>query len=66
MWEEKVHPSHRMTKWEGAVVTLIATARFGEIRSCKLCAAEEARTVAGHAAHPELARKCTGTGEGKG
>jgi len=55
---DKPHPSHKMTKWESTIVTLISTSRFGEIRKCKNCGAEEARTVCGHAMHDELRVSC--------
>jgi len=56
--EYKPHPSHRMTPWRETIVTLVATSRFGDIRKCKLCEAEHARTVAGEAHHPELDVPC--------
>jgi len=52
------HPTHEMTEWRGAIVTLISTSRFGEIRTCKNCEAEHARTVAGEAMHDELKYPC--------
>jgi hypothetical protein len=54
-----IHPSHKMTKWKSSIVTLIATSRFGRIRKCKRCEAEQAETVAGKAMHPELRKPCT-------
>lgn len=56
----KPHPSHDMTEWESAVVTLISTSRFGEIRECKKCGAEHARTVCGEDMHDELKYECQG------
>lgn len=56
------HPSHVMTEWRGAVVTIIETSRFGSIRECQNCGAEEAKTVCGHAAHDELELSCPGKG----
>jgi hypothetical protein len=47
-----------MTEWESTIVTIISTSRFGEIRECTTCGAEEARTVSGHVAHDELNSKC--------
>jgi hypothetical protein len=61
--DEQIDPSHEMTEWESAVVTLISTARFGEIRRCKNCEAEHARTVAGEAMHDELYSACTARGK---
>jgi hypothetical protein len=52
------HPTHEMTEWESAIVTLLETSRFGSIRECKNCGAEEAQTSAGHRAHTELAYRC--------
>jgi hypothetical protein len=52
------HPTHVMTDWKSTIVTIIATARFGELRMCKNCEAEEARTVSGHACHDELKEPC--------
>jgi hypothetical protein len=54
------HPSHEMGPWESSIVTIVATARFGSIRKCEHCGAEEAKTVCGHAAHDELAVECPG------
>lgn len=55
---DKIHPSHKMTAWRSTIVTLISTSRFGEIRNCKKCGGEQARTVAGSGTHPELLVKC--------
>lgn len=52
------HPSHDMIEWEGGSVTIFATSRFGEIRYCRRCKAEQARTAAGEAMHEELSRPC--------
>jgi hypothetical protein len=54
----KPHPSHEMGPWRSSIVTLVATARFGEIRVCRGCEAEEAKSGSGHAAHEELALPC--------
>lgn len=54
----KPHSSHEMGKWERTIVTIISTPRFGKIRKCLGCDAEQAETVAGKAAHPELNEKC--------
>jgi hypothetical protein len=56
-----IHPSHKMTKWEGSIITLINTPRFGEIRECKKCGGEQAITVSGDGTHPELRVQCAGT-----
>ena len=55
----KPHESHDMTEWENTIVTISSTSRFGDIRECKKCTAEEARTVCGHAAHNELSKPCS-------
>lgn len=52
------HPSHVMTEWERTIITLVATSRFGSIRECKNCGAEEAKTACGHAAWDELCYPC--------
>ena len=54
------HPSHEMTEWESTIVTLISTSRFGQIRRCKKCEGEHAKTAAGEAMHEELREKCCG------
>jgi hypothetical protein len=54
----KPHPSHKMTEWESTVVTLIDTPRFGKLRRCEYCKAEEAESVSGHRAHLGLAEPC--------
>ena len=59
MNQDKIHPSHKMGKWEHTIVTIIATSRFGKIRRCKHCKAEQAETVAGKAMHDELRVECT-------
>lgn len=53
-----IHPSHKMTEWENTIVTIIETSRFGRIRECENCGAEEAETVAGHGIFPELLVEC--------
>lgn len=53
-----IHSSHKMTRWKEEIVTLVAEPRFGRIRECKYCHAEQAETVAGKGMHPELLRKC--------
>ncbi len=55
---KEIHPTHKMSKWRGTIVTLIETSRFGEIRVCELCGAEHAKTVCGEAAHKELYVEC--------
>lgn len=52
------HPSHDMTDWESDIVTLVSTPRFGRIRQCRKCEAEQAETAAGAAHHDELERPC--------
>ncbi len=52
------HPSHEMPAWRDTIVTLISTSRFGRIRKCINCEAEEAETVAGKAHHDELEYPC--------
>ena len=54
------HASHKMGKWRRTIVTLIATSRFGRLRKCKGCEAEQAETVCGRAAHEELDYECEG------
>lgn len=56
--KSQVHPTHKMTEWRSTIVTLISTSRFGEIRKCSDCGAEEAKTVCGHAMHDELKQPC--------
>lgn len=58
MSKKEPHPSHEMTEWRGAIVTLISTSRFGSIRECKNCGAEHAKTAAGEAMHDELKVAC--------
>ena len=60
MPRKEPHASHDMTEWESTIVTLANTPRFGQIRECKNCGAEEAKTVAGHAMHDELYTRCVG------
>jgi hypothetical protein len=56
---KKIHKSHKMARWRSTIVTIIATARFGLLRHCTRCKAEQAATVSGDANHPELEVKCT-------
>ena len=53
------HTSHEMTAWDHTIVTLVATARFGRIRHCRKCLAEQAETVCGAQSSPRLSRPCT-------
>lgn len=52
------HESHDMTPWRSTIVTIIATPRFGEFRKCRLCDAEQAKTVAGSAEWDEITLPC--------
>lgn len=56
--DREPHPSHAMGPWEGSIVTIISTSRFGEVRECSHCGGEQARTAAGQAMHDELALPC--------
>lgn len=56
--EKQIHPSHEMGEWEHTVVTIYSTSRYGKLRKCKKCEAEEAETIAGKAQHPELFWEC--------
>lgn len=53
-----IHPSHQMEDWRMTIVTLSSTSRFGKYRCCKLCGAEEAKTVCGHKMSDELKYEC--------
>lgn len=53
------HPSHQMTDWEDTIVCISSTPRFGRLRKCVNCEAEQAQTVAGVGTHDELRRPCT-------
>lgn len=55
-WEP--HSSHKMGEWENTIVQLASTPRFGSIRRCLNCEAEQAEAVAGRAAHRELTKAC--------
>lgn len=52
------HPSHDMTQWEDTIVQISNTPRFGDLRTCKQCDGEHARTAAGEAMHDVLALPC--------
>ena len=52
------HPSHKMNDWESTVVTILATPRFGALRSCVQCDGEHAVSVCGEAMHEILERQC--------
>jgi hypothetical protein len=54
--------SHRMTKWEHTIVTIISTPRFGKFRKCKKCEAQQALTAAGYGSDDELQSKCPVSG----
>ena len=62
MSNKEPHPTHEMSEWESTVVTLISTPRFGSIRQCKNCGAEQAKTVAGQAMQDKLALPCAEIG----
>lgn len=55
-----IHPSHKMTKWKDSIVTIISTSRFGIIRKCINCEAEQVITCSDHHTHDELRIKCFG------
>lgn len=55
----KPHETHDMSEWDNTIVTLVETPRFGRIRHCLNCGAEQAETAAGRSAHKELANSCT-------
>lgn len=57
---ENIHESHKMSDWENTIITIIDTPRFGRIRKCLLCGAEQAETAAGSALHNELILPCEG------
>ena len=57
---KQIHPTHKMSEWKSTIVTLVATPRFGKLRKCEYCEAEEAKTVSGHEMHDELKYKCYG------
>jgi len=54
----EIHSSHQMTEWRNTIVTIIATPRFGSIRSCKMCDGEHAKTVCGEDCHDILLDEC--------
>lgn len=58
----KPHPSHRMGEWRSTLVAAHegATPRFGKLRECEDCDAEECLGGGAgfHAAHEELADPC--------
>ena len=55
---EEIHSSHDMEDWRDTIVTIISTPRFGRIRSCKNCGAEQAETAAGADMFDELRYPC--------
>jgi hypothetical protein len=59
MPERPIHPSHKMTDWEYTIVCIGSTERFGKIRRCENCGAEQAETAAGRAMHQELTKPCS-------
>ena len=58
--EEVIHPSHDMTEWRETIVVLLSTARFGQIRECKKCEGQQAKTVAGERLNEALKTSCQG------
>jgi len=55
---DNFHPSHCMSRWKSKVVTLIDTPRFGRVRKCKNCGAEQMESVAGFRLDKELRELC--------
>jgi hypothetical protein len=53
------HSSHKMSEWESAIVTIIVISRFGSIRRCINCGAEQVETAAGHSHHAALTLPCS-------
>lgn len=54
----QIDPSHEMGDWESSIVTILSTSRFGEVRACKHCDAEHAKSVSGEAIDPALTMRC--------
>jgi hypothetical protein len=46
--EKRVHPSHKMTKFESTILAPSGTPRFYSVRHCKVCGQTEAVGTAGH------------------
>lgn len=53
------HSSHQMSEWEHTIVCISSTPRFGKIRRCENCEAEQAETVAGKAISSRLLQNCS-------
>ena len=60
MKRKPLHRSHKMTPWRDSIITIISTPRFGEVRTCKKCGGEQAKTVTGTHTMPELRLPCSG------
>lgn len=56
--KNEIHQSHDMSKWENTIITITSTPRFGKIRVCKKCGAEQAETVCGVEIQDELQKPC--------
>lgn len=56
--EREIHPSHTMSEWRSTIISMPNSDRFGQIRVCEACEAEQAKTVTGTFTHKELWSAC--------
>lgn len=59
MKKTRIHPTHKMSKWRSTIISTANSDRFGRLRKCVKCGAEQASTVTGTHAHDELRKPCT-------
>lgn len=52
------HPSHQMKEWRSTILNFGGSDRFGSIRSCSECGAEEAKGGQSHRADTSLTVEC--------
>jgi hypothetical protein len=56
--DSRIHPSHKMSAWRSTIISTANSDRFGELRECLNCGAEQASTVTGSHSHDELRKPC--------
>jgi len=60
-WDAEPHESHDMGEWESTIVACASNDRFGQIRKCKKCKAEEVKAggPGSHYFETELCIECS-------
>ena len=57
--DSRIHPTHKMSAWKSTIISTANSDRFGELRKCLNCGAEQGSTVTGTHSHDELREPCS-------